>query len=375
MKMTVKEILKDAFSLESDTANYEEIRTRLVEGGQVTGTNMCVLMLAIFIASIGLNMNSTAVIIGAMLISPLMGSIQAAAYGTATADLRLFRKSVIGLMFQVMVCLITSTLYFLISPISTTTSELLARTQPNIWDVLIALFGGIAGIIGITRKEKSNVIPGVAIATALMPPLCTCGYGIATGQWRFLLGAGYLFLVNSYFIFFSSAAILLMLKVPRKKEITLEQWKRLKKVIIRNTLIMILPSIVIAYIMVQNTNADKESLTGFEKENVSIESITKQIQILFPEVEKVEISIVEKKWEFNLTVSEELSKEKVKIMKEWIGELCSEPCEIYQKINFIFNIIEGAAIQSETLKLAPIDCSFFYIVCCIITNLFDFIRS
>ncbi len=332
MKMTVKEILKDAFSLESDTANHEEIRTRLVEGGQVTGTNMCVLMLAIFIASIGLNMNSTAVIIGAMLISPLMGSIQAAAYGTATADLRLFGKSVIGLMFQVMVCLITSTLYFLISPISTTTSELLARTQPTIWDVLIALFGGIAGIIGITRKEKSNVIPGVAIATALMPPLCTCGYGIATGQWRFLLGAGYLFLVNSYFIFFSSAAILLMLKVPRKKEITLEQWKRLKKVIIRNTIIMILPSIVIAYIMVQNTNADKESLTGFEKENVSIESITKQIQILFPEVEKVEISIVEKKWEFNLTVSEELSKEKVKIMEEWIGELYSEPCEIYQKI-------------------------------------------
>ena len=332
MKMTVKEILKDAFSLESDTANHEEIRTRLVEGGQVTGTNMCVLMLAIFIASIGLNMNSTAVIIGAMLISPLMGSIQAAAYGTATADLRLFRKSVIGLMFQVMVCLITSTLYFLISPISTTTSELLARTQPTIWDVLIALFGGIAGIIGITRKEKSNVIPGVAIATALMPPLCTCGYGIATGQWRFLLGAGYLFLVNSYFIFFSSAAILLMLKVPRKKEITLEQWKRLKKVIIRNTLIMILPSIVIAYIMVQNTNADKKSLTGFEKENVSIESITKQIQILFPEVEKVEISIVEKKWEFNLTVSEELSKEKVKIMEEWIGEMYSEPCEIYQKL-------------------------------------------
>lgn len=344
MKMTVKEILKDAFSLKSDTADHEEIRNRLVEGGQVTGTNMCVLMLAIFIASIGLNMNSTAVIIGAMLISPLMGSIQAAAYGTATADLRLFRKSMIGLMFQVMVCLITSTLYFLISPISTTTSELLARTQPTIWDVLIALFGGLAGIIGITRKEKSNVIPGVAIATALMPPLCTCGYGIATGQWRFLLGAGYLFLVNSYFIFFSSAAILLVLKVPKKKEIreiTPEQWKRLKKAIIRNTIIMILPSIVVAYIMVQNTNADKESLTGFEKENVSIESITKQIQILFPEVEKVEISTVEfvneqkkveKKRVFNLTVSEELSKEKEKIMEEWIRELYSEPCEICQKI-------------------------------------------
>lgn len=344
MKMTVKEILKDAFSLKSDTADQEEIRNRLVEGGQVTGTNMCVLMLAIFIASIGLNMNSTAVIIGAMLISPLMGSIQAAAYGTATADLRLFRKSMIGLMFQVAVCLITSTLYFLISPISTTTSELLARTQPTIWDVLIALFGGIAGIIGITRKEKSNVIPGVAIATALMPPLCTCGYGIATGQWTFFLGAGYLFLVNSYFIFFSSAAILLVLKVPKKKEIkeiTPEQWKRLKKAIIRNTIIMILPSIVVAYGMVQTTNADKESLTGFEKENVSIESITKQIQILFPEVEKVKISTVEsvdeqnkveKKRIFHLTVSEELSKEKEIIMEKWIGELYDEPCEIYQKV-------------------------------------------
>ena len=152
MKMTVKEILKDAFSLQNDTAEQEEIKNRLMDGGQVTGTNMCILMLAIFIASIGLNMNSTAVIIGAMLISPLMGSILAAAYGTATVDLRLFRKSVIGLVFQIAICLVTSTLYFLISPISTTTSELLARTQPTIWDVLIALFGGIAGIIGITRK-------------------------------------------------------------------------------------------------------------------------------------------------------------------------------------------------------------------------------
>lgn len=341
MKMTVKEILKDAFSLKNDTADHEEIKKRLVEGGQVTGTNMCVLMLAIFIASIGLNMNSTAVIIGAMLISPLMGSIQAAAYGTAAVDLRLFRKSMIGLVFQVAICLITSTLYFCISPISTTTSELLARTQPTIWDVLIALFGGIAGIIGITRKEKSNVIPGVAIATALMPPLCTCGYGIATGQSRFFLGAGYLFLVNTYFIFLSSVAVLLMLNVPKKKEISPEKWKRLKKGIIRNTIIVILPSIAVAYGMVQTTNADKESLTGFEKENVSVESVTKQIQILFPEVKKVEIGTieslseqdkVEKKRVFYLTVSEELSEEKESIMEEWIGELYNDPCEIYQEI-------------------------------------------
>lgn len=343
MKMTVKEILKDAFSLQNDTAEQEEIKNRLVDGGQVTGTNMCILMLAIFIASIGLNMNSTAVIIGAMLISPLMGSILAAAYGTATVDLRLFRKSMIGLVFQIVICLVTSTLYFLISPISTTTSELLARTQPTIWDVLIALFGGIAGIIGITRKEKSNVIPGVAIATALMPPLCTCGYGIATGQWRFFFGAGYLFLVNSYFIFLSATVILLILKVPKKKDLALtpERWKRIKTGITRNTIIMILPSIVVAYGMVQTTNADKASLTGFEKENISIESLTKQMQTLFPEVEKVEVHMVEtvneqKKTEktrsFQLTVSEKLSSTRESMMEEWLKELYDGPCEIIQKV-------------------------------------------
>lgn len=340
--MSIKEILRDVFSLKNDTADHAEIKSRLEDGGQITGTNMCVLMLAIFIASIGLNMNSTAVIIGAMLISPLMGSIQAAAYGTATANMRLFRKSVIGLAVQVIICLVTSTIYFWISPISTTTSELLARTTPTIWDVLIALFGGIAAIIGITRKEKSNVIPGVAIATALMPPLCTCGYGIATGQWRFFWGAGYLFLINSYFIFFASTAILLILKVPREKEFDKEKWKKLKRKIIRNTIIMILPSIVVAYVMVQNSNqnSDKNNLTGFENDRVNIATVTKEIKILFPEISKVEISIVEsvnKKDEINekrvicLTLTEKLSKDKEEKLKKWMQEIYDERCEIYQK--------------------------------------------
>ena len=340
--MSIKEILRDVFSLKNDTADHAEIKSRLEDGGQITGTNMCVLMLAIFIASIGLNMNSTAVIIGAMLISPLMGSIQAAAYGTATANMRLFRKSVIGLAVQVIICLVTSTIYFWISPISTSTSELLARTTPTIWDVLIALFGGIAAIIGITRKEKSNVIPGVAIATALMPPLCTCGYGIATGQWRFFWGAGYLFLINSYFIFFASTAILLILKVPREKEFDKEKWKKLKRKIIRNTIIMILPSIVVAYVMVQNSNqnSDKNNLTGFENDRVIIATVTKEIKILFPEISKVEISIVEsvnKKDEINekrvicLTLTEKLSKDKEEKLKKWMQEIYDERCEIYQK--------------------------------------------
>lgn len=342
MNIKVKEILKDVFSLDNDTADHEEIKNRLEDGGQITGTNMCVLVLAIFIASIGLNMNSTAVIIGAMLISPLMGSIQAAAYGTATANMRMFRKSMIGLVFQVIICLITSTLYFCISPISTTTSELLARTQPNIWDVLIALFGGIAAIIGITRKEKSNVIPGVAIATALMPPLCTCGYGIATGQWRFFWGAGYLFLINSYFIFFASTAILLILKVPREKEFDMEKWKKVKRKIIRNTVIMVLPSIIVAYSMVQNSSgdSDKSDITGFEKDSVDIATVTKEVNVLFPEINKLEVSIVEsvnKKDEISekrvicITLPEKLAKDREKMLKDWMQEVYNEPCEIYQK--------------------------------------------
>lgn len=172
----MKEKIREIFSIRNDIADYDEIKERIVGASNVTGTNLCILMLAILIASIGLNMNSTAVIIGAMLISPIMGTIQAMGYGVAASDLNQAKRAGIGFLFQIIICLVTSTLYFKLSPISTETSELLARTQPNVWDVMIASCGGLAGIIGITRKEKSNVIPGVAIATALMPPLCTCGY-------------------------------------------------------------------------------------------------------------------------------------------------------------------------------------------------------
>ena len=174
------------FSLRWDMANPDEIHNTIISGAKLQGTNMCILMLAILIASIGLNMNSTAVIIGAMLISPLMGGITAIGYGIATNDLTLSKGAAIRLGIQVVICLITS-------------SELLARTTPTAWDVLIALFGGLAGIIGQTRKEKSNVIPGVAIATALMPPLCTAGYGLARHRLDYFGGALYLFFINSFF--------------------------------------------------------------------------------------------------------------------------------------------------------------------------------
>lgn len=310
-KVKISDILKDAFSLKNDTAEQEEIRTRLVEGGQVSGSNMGILMLAILIASIGLNMNSTAVIIGAMLISPLMGSIQAAAYGIASADLKLFRKSSIGLFFQICISLLTSTLYFKISPISMATSELLARTQPTIWDVIIALCGGLAGIIGMTRTEKSNVLPGVAIATALMPPLCTCGYGIATKQWEFLWGAGYLFCVNAYFILFASTLILEILNVPKKQvALSNKQRQALKRKIIINTIIVILPSLFVAYNMVQTANNEKDSLTGFSdpKTSVSTEMLSEEASVLFPDISTLSVKQVE-----NINISDKSSSQTLEL--------------------------------------------------------------
>ncbi len=284
--ISLGEIFGEMFSLKKDVATVEQITDTLVSGGHITGTNMCLLVLAIFIASIGLNVNSTAVIIGAMLISPLMGTIQATALGTATSDGELSVRSLMGFLAQVVISLCTSTLYFSISPLSDTTSELLARTQPTVWDVMIAIFGGFAGIIGVTRKEKSNVIPGVAIATALMPPLCTCGYSIAHGQWKMLLGAGYLFIANSYFIYLSATIILILLGVPKVKEKDEKRKKRLKRALIRNTIIIIIPSIIMAYFMVHRAAVDKNTVTGFETA-VDVQVLTKEMEVLFPEVEEV----------------------------------------------------------------------------------------
>ena len=184
------------------TGNYStrEYREKLYDDLHVRLSNILILMCSIFIASIGLNMNSTAVVIGAMLISPLMTPIAGMGFGLAIFDTRLIEQSLKVLFTQVLVSLLVSALYFWISPLSYASSQLIARTSPTIWDVLIAIAGGIAGFIGSRKKEANNIVPGVAIATALMPPICTAGYGLANGNVRFLFGALYLFLINCGFI-------------------------------------------------------------------------------------------------------------------------------------------------------------------------------
>lgn len=180
------------------------------------GHSVWILIFSIFIASIGLNQNSTPVIIGAMLISPLMGPILGIGLAVATVDWSKLKKALKNLGIAVFVAILTSTLYFAITPISDAQSELLARTNPTFLDVLVALFGGASGILAGSRREKSNVIPGVAIATALMPPLCTSGYGIATGQWEFFIGSFYLFFINSVFITLSTILAIRYFHFPKK---------------------------------------------------------------------------------------------------------------------------------------------------------------
>ena len=223
--------LQDVFNLAHDQAHPDKIDATIRANTRVSGTNMWVLMFAIAVASIGLNVNSTAVVIGAMLISPLMGPIVGMGYGLAVGDTALIRQAVRNIMVFVAISLVTATLYFLLTPLKEAQSELLARTQPTLWDVLIAFFGGSAGIVALTRKEGGNAIPGVAIATALMPPLCTAGYGLAHGNWQFFFGAFYLFAINCVFIAFSTLLFSKLLKLPRRGLVT-ESKRRLQSIMI-----------------------------------------------------------------------------------------------------------------------------------------------
>ena len=227
-----------------------------------------ILACAIVIASVGLNVNSTAVIIGAMLISPLMGPIVGAGFSLGTFDFPLFKKSIKNLIIATVVSLIVSTLYFFLSPFKETQSELLARTSPNIYDVLIAFFGGLVGVIAITRVEKGNPIPGVAIATALMPPLCTAGYGLAIGNFSFFFGAIYLYTINCVFICIATFAIVKYLKYPSSQNFSNKvSENRVKQIIYGLILVMIIPSVFFANQLFQEKKSFKAEKPTQESNN------------------------------------------------------------------------------------------------------------
>lgn len=286
-----KDGLISRLSLIEDKATDEVIDADLRSGIELRGTNLWVLMFAILIASIGLNVNSTAVIIGAMLISPLMGPIIGVGYGVGILDFALIRKSVINLVIAVSIALITSTCYFLISPLTTADTEILARTTPTIWDLLIAFFGGFAGIIAATRKEKSNVIPGVAIATALMPPLCTASFGIAHANWSIASGAFFLFIMNCVFIAFSSSIIIRGFHIQQKRFVDENAARRVRLYVTVVVLATVLPSSYMAYELVRD-----EVFTSRAKYFVSTEFKLAQSHVtetnVFPRRREIEATLI-----------------------------------------------------------------------------------
>ena len=244
-------VLMRILRLDAELEDHAIVQEAITKGIIFKGTNLWILIFAIVVASVGLNMNSTAVIIGAMLISPLMGPINGIGFSIATYNVDLFKRSIKNFAFAVVASISASTIYFLLSPVSNAQSELLARTSPTIFDVIIALFGGFAGIVAMSSKNKGNVIPGVAIATALMPPLCTVGYGIASGNPSYFLGALYLFTINTVFIALSSMIVTQVLKFPKHSFIP-SKYKQVTKMTLWIVIsITVLPSFYLGYTLVK----------------------------------------------------------------------------------------------------------------------------
>ena len=258
--------LKEYFNLMSDKEDEHEVIEQVRAGVMFRGTNLWILIFAILIASLGLNVNSTAVIIGAMLISPLMGPILGMGLSVGIGDSDLRRRALKNYGVATLISIVTATLYFLISPLGEAQSELLARTSPSLFDVLIAFCGGAAGVLALTTKSKGQVIPGVAIATALMPPLCTAGYGLATAQWNYFFGAFYLFFINTVFIALSTFLGVKLLRFRTKSTPQSDLTKRGRRLVMWVVVITMLPAAVMTVNIVQRNVFDRNVHQFVERE-------------------------------------------------------------------------------------------------------------
>lgn len=287
--------IKDFFVRNFDVRQEKEDELETIEsikkGIEFKGTNLWVLIFATFVASLGLNTNSTAVIIGAMLISPLMGPIMGFGLGLGIFDFDLIKRSFRNFATATVFSIITSTLFFLISPISEAQSELLARTQPTVYDVLIAFFGGLAGIVASSTKSKGNVIPGVAIATALMPPLCTAGFGLASGNMYYFFGALYLFFINSVFISLATFMVVRVLKYPKKVFLDKHREKIVSRYVGIIVFFTIVPSIFLSYNLIRSSYFNTRA-SHFVTEELSFPNTQILNKVITDTSDKQEIRVV-----------------------------------------------------------------------------------
>ncbi len=326
------------FNIKSDQMDAEAIHTSVVSGVRLKGAPLIILFCAIIIASVGLNTNSTAVIIGAMLISPLMNPIIAMGYSIATYDGVLLRNASLNFAIQIVIALIGSTVYFSLSPVHEATSELIARTGPSFFDMLIAFFGGTAGVIGITRKEKTNVIPGVAIATALMPPMCTVGYGIANGNIDYVFSAAYLFSINAFFIIVATFAFCKLLQLKQANIVKERYNVIIKRGIIIGVILISIPATVSAIYIGTVTIQEKiiySNVEAFVNTEVNSAETTIMRATVDPNLKKIRLDLIGAEY-----TNEQLDNIKASMSKYDLGEY---HLEVIQDIRTtLFNYFENA---------------------------------
>lgn len=284
------------FNLRNGEENKTEVLENIVTNTSFQGWKIWILACAIIIVSIGLNVNSTAVIIGAMLISPLMGPIVGAGFSLGTQNSDLLQKSLKNLWIATIVSLFVSAMYFFLSPFKDPQSELLARSAPNIYDVLVAFFWGVVGAIAVTRVEKWNPIPWVAIATALMPPLCTAWYGIGIGSFQFFFGGMYLYLINCVFICIATFWVVKYLHYPLVQRPNMAKQRRIGIVISTVMIIMILPSIYFAYDLFQEKKYYQEANQFMQQEFSDQWYTIIYKKLTFKKSKKIEIAVLTKKF-------------------------------------------------------------------------------
>ncbi|AFA47530.1 DUF389 domain-containing protein [Acetobacterium woodii] len=333
------EYFKDhIFNIKNDQMDAEAIHASIVSGVRLKGAPLIILFCAIIIASVGLNTNSTAVIIGAMLISPLMNPIIAMGYSIATYDGVLLKNASLNFVIQIMIALIGATIYFSLSPVHEATSELIARTGPSFFDMLIAFFGGTAGVIGITRKEKTNVIPGVAIATALMPPMCTVGYGIANGNIDYVFAAAYLFSINAFFIIVATFAFCKLLQLKQANVVKERYNVIIKRGIIIGVILISIPAAVSAIYVGTVTIQDKiiySKVESFVNNEVNSTETTIMRATVDPNLKKIRLDLIGTEY-----TSEQLDAIKASMSKYGLGEY---QLEVIQDIRTtLFNYFENA---------------------------------
>jgi len=321
------DFIKELFNIRK-YADKEFTRQTILENIPFRGHSAWLLIFSIMIASVGLNANSTPVVIGAMLISPLMGPIMGAGFSLGTNDVETFKKSAINFFVMVILSLITSYLYFKISPFDSASHELLARKTPTFFDVMIAFFGGLAGIVAITKKGFFNVISGVAIATALMPPLCTAGFGLATGQFDFFYGAMYLFSINSFFIALATFLVIKYLRFPVAHYLNSAKRRRISRIIYFIAILVVIPSIL-TFINIYNQEMFRQTANEF---------VNKEIVFEGTQVIKSNIDPVKK--EIDLYLIGELVPQAV--IKEWKDKL-----PLYGLKNAKVNVYQSADKSNE----------------------------